>query len=163
MSPRMMMTAALAAVLAAPGVARAKDCTNVSGPFSAVPPATCASPVGICTHGRLTGGLDAAYDFVADSETVVFPTASLTGHSTITIDKGGAVLSGQDTSTLSLQTGDFTTTVHRRRHPPVQEGGRHHRGRGRLRLRDGRDGWDLQREDLQEERGRSGRRGLSRC
>jgi hypothetical protein len=108
----MMMTAALAAVLAAPGAARAKDCTNVSGPFSAVPPATCASPVGICTHGRLTGGLDAAYDFVADSQTVAFPIASLTGHSTITIDKGGAQLLGQDTSTLSLLTGDFTTTVH---------------------------------------------------
>jgi hypothetical protein len=107
-----MMTAALAAVLAAPGAARAKDCTRVSGPFSAVPPATCASPVGICTHGRLTGGLNATYDFVADTQTVVFPTAALTGHSTITIDKGGAILLGQDTSTLSLLTGDFTTTVH---------------------------------------------------
>jgi len=76
------------------------------------PPATCASPVGICTHGRLTGGLNATYDFVADTQTVVFPTAALTGHSTITIDKGGAILLGQDTSTLSLLTGDFTTTVH---------------------------------------------------
>ena len=112
MRPRMMMTAALAAVLAAPGAARAKDCTRVSGPFSAVPPPSCASPVGICTHGRLTGGLTATYDFVADTQTVVFPTAALTGHSTITIDKGGATLLGQDTSTLSLLTGDFTTTVH---------------------------------------------------
>jgi hypothetical protein len=103
----MMMTAALAAALAAPGAAHAKDCTKVSGPFSAVPPATCASPVGICTHGRLTGGLSAAYDFVADSQTVVFPIASLTGHSTITIDKGGALLLGEDTSALSLLTGDF--------------------------------------------------------
>ena len=112
MSPRMMMTAALAAMLAAPGVARAKDCTQVSGPFSAVPPATCASPVGICTHGRLTGGLTATYDFVADSQGGVFPIAALTGHSTITFDKGGAILLGQDTSELSLLTGAFTTTVH---------------------------------------------------
>ena len=112
MSPRLMMTAALVAVLAMPGSARAKDCTSVSGPFSAVPPATCASPVGICTHGQLTGGLNATYDFVADSQTVAFPIAELTGHSTITLDKGGAVLLGQDTSSLSLVTGDFTTTVH---------------------------------------------------
>ena len=109
---RTMMMAALAAVLAAPVAARAKDCTNVSGPFSAVPPATCASPVGICTHGQLTGGLTAAYDFVADSQTVAFPIASLTGHSTITMDKGGAVLLGQDTSELDVVTGEFTTTVH---------------------------------------------------
>jgi len=109
---RRMTIAVLAAVLAAPAAARAKDCTRVSGPFSAVPPATCASPVGICTHGRLTGGLSATYDFVADTQTVLPPAAELTGHSTITFDKGGAVLLGQDTSTLSLLTGDFTTTVH---------------------------------------------------
>jgi hypothetical protein len=112
MRPRIVMTAALAAALAAAGVARAKDCTDVSGPFSAVPPASCGSPVHICTHGQLTGGLTATYDFVADTQTVVFPTATLTGHSTITIEKGGAVLLGQDTSTLSLLTGAFTTTVH---------------------------------------------------
>ena len=112
MRPRIMMTAALAATLAATGVARAKDCTDVSGPFSAVPPASCASPVHICTHGQLTGGLTATYDFVADTQTVVGPTATLTGQSTITADKGGAVLLGQDTSTLSLETGAFATTVH---------------------------------------------------
>jgi hypothetical protein len=94
MKPGMMMAAALTVVLAAPAAARAKDCTDVSGPFSAVPPASCPSPVGICTHGQLTGGLTATYDFVADSQTVVFPTASLTGHSTITIDKGGALIVG---------------------------------------------------------------------
>jgi hypothetical protein len=112
MRPGIVMTTVLAGALAAAGVARAKDCTDVSGPFSAVPPASCASPVGICTHGQLTGGLNATYDFVADTQTVVFPIATLTGHSTITMDKGGAVLRGQDTSTLSLLTGAFTTTVH---------------------------------------------------
>ena len=112
MRVRTVMTAALATALALPVAARAKDCVNVSGPFSAVPPASCASPVGICTHGRLTGGLSATYDFVADSQSVVFPTANLTGHSVITLDKGGAVLQGQDTSALSLVTGAFTTTVH---------------------------------------------------
>jgi hypothetical protein len=112
MRPRIVMTAALTAALAAAGVARAKDCTDVRGPFSAVPPAGCASPVHICTHGQLTGGLTATYDFVAETQTVVGPTATLTGHSTITTDKGGAVLLGQDTSSLSLVTGAFTTTVH---------------------------------------------------
>lgn len=89
--------------------AEAKECKPVSGSFSAVPPASCPSPVGICTHGTLRGGLDATYDFVADTQIVVFPTASLTGHSTITTDKG--LLIGQDTSTLDLITGAFTTTV----------------------------------------------------
>jgi hypothetical protein len=84
------MTAALAAALATAGVARAKD----------------------CTHGQLTGGLTATYDFVAETWTVVGPTATLTGHSTITTDKGGH--------------------------------GRHLHG-----------------DDLQEERGRRGRSGLS--
>jgi hypothetical protein len=109
---RIVTTAALAATLALSGAAHAKDCADVSGPFSAVPPASCASPVGICTHGQLTGGLTATYDFVADTQTVVFPTANLTGHSTITTNKGGALLLGQDTSSLSLVTGAFTTTVH---------------------------------------------------
>jgi hypothetical protein len=112
MKPGMMMTAALAAVLATPAAARAKDCIDVSGPFSAVPAASCPSPVHICTHGQLTGGLNATYDFVADTQALVGSTATLTGHSTITIDNGGAVLLGQDTSTLSLETGAFTTTVH---------------------------------------------------
>lgn len=102
---------AIAAVTLAAVVppAEAKDCKPVSGSFSAVPPASCPSPVGICTHGTLSGGLDATYDFVADTQIVVFPTASLTGHSTITTDKG--LLLGQDASTLDLTTGAFTTTV----------------------------------------------------
>jgi hypothetical protein len=112
MAFRFTMAAALAAVAALPVLASAKDCQEVSGPFSAVPPAACASPVGICTHGTLTGGLPSSYDFVADSETVADSVATLGGHSTITLDKGGAVLSGQDTSSLSLVTGAFTTTVH---------------------------------------------------
>ena len=106
------LAAALAVVSLRPLAVQAKDCESVAGPFVAVPPASCPSPVGICTHGTLTGGLAATYDFVADTQTIVFPTASLTGHSTITLDKGGAVLRGQDTSTLSLVTGAFTTTVH---------------------------------------------------
>ena len=40
MRPRIVMTAFLAAALSVPAVAHAKDCTDVSGPFSAVPPAS---------------------------------------------------------------------------------------------------------------------------
>src|SRR5712671_6035164 len=111
MKPVLVVAVAVAAAVALPGRAGAKDCQDVSGPFSAVPPATCASPVNICTHGRLSGGLSATYDFVADAQTIAGTTANLTGHSTITTDKG-AVLHGQDTSALSLVTGQFTTTVH---------------------------------------------------
>jgi hypothetical protein len=111
MRTRFALVAALAA-LSLPLAVQAKDCESVAGPFTAVPPPTCASPVGLCTHGTLTGGLPATYDFVADTQTVAFPVATLTGHSTITLDKGGAVLHGEDTSTLSLVTGAFTTTVH---------------------------------------------------
>ena len=109
MQSRMCAVAVAVALTAVAAVAEAKDCKAVSGSFSAVPPVTCVSPVGICTHGTLTGGLDATYDFVADTRSDAFPIASLTGHSTITTDKG--VLTGQDTSTLDVTTGAFTTTV----------------------------------------------------
>ena len=112
MRVRFAAAAALAIVAAFPLASTAKDCEDVAGPFSAVPPATCSSPVHICTHGTLTGGLPSTYDFVASSETDAFPVANLTGHSTITLDRGGAVLLGQDTSSLSLVSGAFTTTVH---------------------------------------------------
>lgn len=50
---RSRMFAVAVAVAAAAAVAEAKECKAVSGSFSAVPPATCESPVFICTHGTL--------------------------------------------------------------------------------------------------------------
>jgi hypothetical protein len=40
-------------------------CKDVSGPFSSIVVGgpNCASPVGICTHGLLTGNFHATYDF----------------------------------------------------------------------------------------------------
>jgi hypothetical protein len=40
-------------------------CRDVQGPFTStlVPPPTCTSPVGLCTHGILHGDLEATYDF----------------------------------------------------------------------------------------------------
>jgi len=112
MRARLGLVSAVAAATLLPLAAAAKDCEDLTGPFSAVPPPSCSSPVGLCTHGTLTGGLPSTYDFVADTLTSNGPDASLTGHSTVTLDQGGAVLLGQDTSALSLATGAFTTTVH---------------------------------------------------
>ncbi len=95
------------AVAPRPARSEAGGCHDVSGTFTAIAPAECPSPVGICTHGRLTGGLSATYDFVA---TGVTADGALTGHSTITLDNG-AVIFGSDTSVLGGD-GSFVTTVH---------------------------------------------------
>ena len=47
------------------------DCRRVSGKFTAVsvPPPTCTSPVGICTHGELKGSLRGSYDLTVNALT----------------------------------------------------------------------------------------------
>jgi len=105
-------TAIFAAGLAA--TADAKPCKVFAGTFTAVAPAECASPVGICTHGTLVGGFPSTYDFVADT---LVPTGkenefAYTGHSVISARKG--TLFGEDTGTLTMQgdgTASFVTTV----------------------------------------------------
>jgi hypothetical protein len=76
----------------------------------------CPSPVGICTHGTLTGSVLSTYDFVAD--TLVFTsatTADYTGHSVIRTEQGAEIF-GSDSGTLMIRsdgfTADFVTTVH---------------------------------------------------
>jgi hypothetical protein len=46
---------------------RDKACRHFDGPFSSitVSPPECKSPVGLCTHGTLSGDLNATYDFTA--------------------------------------------------------------------------------------------------
>jgi len=41
-------------------------CLDYSGDFTStlIPPPTCQSPIGICTHGVLTGDVEGTYDFV---------------------------------------------------------------------------------------------------
>jgi hypothetical protein len=120
---RLVPTRAAAGVLtlgvlltAVTGVRAADGCKDVAGTFTAVAPATCASPIGLCTQGQLVGGLEATYEFVGDTSipidfdplTVVY-----TGHSVITT-KAGAVLYGQDTGIMFFNpdgTADFVTTV----------------------------------------------------
>jgi hypothetical protein len=94
--------------------AAAKPCKTYTGTFTAVAPADCASPVGICTHGTLVGGFPSTYDFVADT---LVPTDTpgeftYTGHSLITARKG--TLTGSDSGHLTMQpdgTATFVTTV----------------------------------------------------
>jgi hypothetical protein len=99
------------------GLARgadAKPCKTYTGTFTAVAPADCPSPVGICTHGTLVGGFPSTYDFVADT---LAPTGgpgefAYTGHSVITTRKG--TLFGSDSGHLVMQadgTASFVTTV----------------------------------------------------
>jgi hypothetical protein len=94
--------------------AAASPCKTYTGTFTAVAPATCSSPVGICTHGTLVGGFPSIYDFVADT---LVPTGApgefaYTGHSVITTRKGK--LFGSDSGHLTMQpdgTAPFVTTV----------------------------------------------------
>jgi hypothetical protein len=97
---------AVLGLLMLPGIALpdgCDDCDDVEGPFSSVlVTAGCASPVGICTHGLLTGDLEATYDFtmltlVPDP---IDPTAEVyTGRSVITT-KGGSQLFTNDTGVI---------------------------------------------------------------
>jgi hypothetical protein len=54
----------LFATAAAPS-ALAKECRAIDGPFTStlVPPPACTSPIGLCTHGLLTGDFPGTYDF----------------------------------------------------------------------------------------------------
>jgi len=106
----------LALSLAGTALAAAGGCHDYSGGFTAVRPDTCASPVGICTDGTLTGSVLSTYDFVAD--TLVFTsatTADYTGHSVIRTDQGAEIF-GSDSGTLTIRpdgvAADFVTTVH---------------------------------------------------
>lgn len=111
-----LRTACVAAAVllgsAGTALAAAGGCHTYSGDFTAVAPAECASPFGICTHGTLAGGFPSFYDFTVD--TLDFATGAYTGHSTITTPQG-AVIRGSDSGALVPNgdgTADFVTTVH---------------------------------------------------
>jgi hypothetical protein len=70
-------------------------CQFIDGPFRSVtvPPPACTSPVGLCTHGQLSGELVAAYDFtfatIQSAGDPNDPTESVyTGHSVVTTAHG---------------------------------------------------------------------------
>ena len=111
---RFTVLAVVAFALASPALAAAA-CRTISGTFTAVPPATCSSPVNICTHGTLAGSFPSTYDFVVDTLTpvVAVPGAfTYTGHDTITA--GSTVLTGKDYGAMYFvgpTTAKFVTTV----------------------------------------------------
>ena len=81
-------------------------CKQYAGPFSSVlvPPPACTSPIGLCTHGQLSGDLQAAYDFtfatLAPAGDPNDPTKFFyTGTSIVTTNKG--IIHTTDTGVIS--------------------------------------------------------------
>ena len=113
---RAIVTAAICLASIPGRFAYANDgCKSFSGDFTAVAPLQCPSPVGICTHGTLTGGFPSTYDFVADTlvSTGVPGEFAYTGHSVITTAQGARVF-GSDSGVLTFLpngTAPFVTTV----------------------------------------------------
>lgn len=106
------------AVLGAASDLKADDgCRFFSGPSSAVAPATCASPVGLCTHGKLDGDFPAVYDFVAatlqSANDPNDPTEyEYTGHTVITTPDG--LIYTNDNGVVHISgaaTAPFATTI----------------------------------------------------
>jgi hypothetical protein len=87
-------------------------CHAFYGPFTSVVvlPPNCKSPVGLCTHGILTGEFPASYDFTALTQTTDPSDPSvvtLTGKSVVTTSTG--VIYTDDVSVINFATGDFVT------------------------------------------------------
>lgn len=81
-----------------------EPCRSVSGPFTSVvvQPPECQSAGNLCTHGALTGDLDAAYDFNASSQTMSMDPAhpgriEFTGKSVITPTSDDGIINSDDT------------------------------------------------------------------
>lgn len=95
------------------------ECRNFDGPFSSdtVPPPTCTSPIGLCTHGLLQGDFPADYDFtfytLQSTEDPTDPTAFVyTGHSVVTRKDG--VIHTDDSGIIHIPatgTSPFVTTA----------------------------------------------------
>jgi hypothetical protein len=93
---------------------------DFSGPFASqtVPPPTCTSPVGLCTHGLLRGDFPAIYDFtfstLQSANDPTDPTEFVyTGHSVVTTTHG--VLHTNDNGVIHIPTdgspSPFATTA----------------------------------------------------
>ena len=114
--------AALLAAAVGPAQAdSANQCRAVDGPFTSVliPPPECQSPVGLCTHGILTGDLAATYDFTFATlapDPNVPGRLLYTGKSVITPNNGAGQMFSDDSGYLDPDQSDpdayFATTVH---------------------------------------------------
>jgi len=91
-------------------------CFPLVGRFDAVPapPTECASPVGFCTRGNLTGTLRGTYEFTMDStgpaDARVPGVNNFNGESVVTTRRG-ATLTGIDTGTIDLDPARFGSFV----------------------------------------------------
>lgn len=93
-------------------------CTKVRGKFSSSPAAPCASPVGFCTAGSLTGKLKSNYAFtmatsVPAGDATIPSVFFYTGQSIITFDDGTTLI-GTDAGNIDLNPfghGKFTALI----------------------------------------------------
>jgi hypothetical protein len=95
-----------------------QTCKPVEGHFEAalIPPGpSCQSPVGICTEGRVWGGIQGDYHFVMAQAIPSAPTGVLsifffTGKSTIALKSGDRLL-GTDTGSIDFELGGFASLI----------------------------------------------------
>jgi hypothetical protein len=100
----------LAATLVSMPAFSDQQCKPVVGSFEAhVVAEGCASPVGLCTAGRVWGGIQGTYAFTMtnatpNGEPTVPTVLFFTGHSVVTLKSGDVVL-GTDTGSIDLPPG----------------------------------------------------------
>ncbi len=94
-----------------------QTCKPVEGHFEAglVSPPACQSPVGICTAGRVWGGIQGDYQFVMTQAIPSAPTGVpsiffFTGKSTIALKSGDQLL-GTDTGSIDFALGGFASLI----------------------------------------------------
>lgn len=92
-------------------------CKPVDGHFEAglVAPPACQSAVGICTEGRVWGGIQGNYHFVMTQSIPSAPTGVpsiffFTGKSTIALKSGDELL-GTDTGSIDFALGGFASLI----------------------------------------------------
>ena len=99
-----------AIVIASVPVFAEPQCKPVVGSFEAhLVVEGCASPVGLCTAGRVWGGIQGTYAFtmtnaIPNGEPAVPTILFFTGQSVVTLNSGGLVL-GTDTGAIDLPPG----------------------------------------------------------
>ena len=87
-----------------------QQCKPVVGSFEAhVVTVGCTSPVGLCTAGRVWGGIQGTYAFtmtnaIPNGEPTAATVLFFTGHSVVTLKSGDVVL-GTDTGAIDLPPG----------------------------------------------------------
>ncbi len=106
-----LVVAVFAVALTAAPARADQQCKPVVGSFEAHVVVTgCTSPVGLCTAGRVWGGIQGTYEFtmssaVPNGEPEVPTIMFFTGHSKVALKSGDIVL-GTDTGVIDLPPGN---------------------------------------------------------